>query len=155
MNKTDQAPLEVVDISINLRMIMAARNLTVGDMAAMAGVSKSAMEKYLSGPSSPRATAIASLSNALDIRADFILFGEFDIDQNLLLSHAQGAFSGLLEILKQPGEVADRFASLKLGTDEWRDFVRNLAYERAWRFRSGFLTEQDQMRSSGTKITYL
>ena len=56
----DQSAYETLDLSERLRTVMAQYKLSVSELAEHAGVSKSAMEKYLAGPSSPRATAIAS-----------------------------------------------------------------------------------------------
>ena len=56
-----QPPSADVDISERLRELMLQRKLTVAELANKVGVSKSAIEKYLAGPSSPRAATIVAI----------------------------------------------------------------------------------------------
>lgn len=77
MREDAQARITELDISERLRLMMRERKLTVAGMAQAAGVSKSAMEKYLAGPpgpSSPRATAVASVCQELSASANLLLF---------------------------------------------------------------------------------
>lgn len=142
--------METLDVSYMLRNIMAARNLTVSEMAAMAGVSKSAMEKYLAGPSSPRAVAIASLAKALDISADTILFGEIDANVELAFDHAFKAFVALLNDLKEDEQLLSKFMESEAGSADFSRFSHELAFERAKLFRKAF-----QANSRDFKITAL
>ena len=151
----EQTPLDAVDISHHLRMIMAQRKLTVTDMASLAGVSKSAMEKYLAGPSSPRATAIASLAQALGIKADFILFGEFDLDRNVILNEAQKAFFELIEALKVDASLYASFVGLDRSSKAWRDFIWGLSYQKAVELAGSVVAEAENVRTSGVTATYL
>jgi transcriptional regulator with XRE-family HTH domain len=55
---------------------MLSHKMSVSELATIAGVSKSAMEKYLAGPSSPRAVALVNISNALKISLDWLIAGQ-------------------------------------------------------------------------------
>ncbi len=134
----EQEPIQVLDMSFVLRTTMAARGLSVAEMAKLAGVSKSAMEKYLSGPSSPRAVAVASLSRALGLSADTIMFGELDGHAELAHQLAFQAFARLLKDLKSDADLSSAFANVSPGTDEFADFVRNVSFERAGQFKREF-----------------
>lgn len=127
-----------MDLSFTLRTIMAARGLSVAEMADMAGVSKSAMEKYLKGPSSPRAIAIASLAKGLGMSADTIMFGELDATVELVYKLSFDAFADLIKDLKNASDLSARFRELAHGTDDFDRFIRDLAYERAVAFRSDY-----------------
>jgi transcriptional regulator with XRE-family HTH domain len=63
-----------VDISDRLRAIQNHHRLTVAELASRIGVSKSAMEKYLAGPSSPRAGTIVAICEQFGVTADWLLF---------------------------------------------------------------------------------
>ena len=139
---SDQPPIESLDLSSLLHTIMAARNLTVSDMARMSGVSKSSMEKYLAGPSSPRAISIASLSRALGLSADTILFGVLDSKVELAYELAFRAFASLIEDLKDEAKLGTEFNGLTAGTEAFSEFVRNAAFERARRFKREFNAER-------------
>lgn len=138
----DQQPIKTLDLSFLLRTIMAARDLTVNEMAKMAGVSKSAMEKYLAGPSSPRATVIASLSKALGLSADTIMFGALDPDLERAYQLAFQAFASLIEDLKLNEILAMSFGELTPGTEAFAEFVRNTAFDRAGSFKRAFNAKQ-------------
>lgn len=140
--KSEQQPLEALDISHQLRTIMAARGLTVHDLATMAGVSKSTMEKYLAGPSSPRLVAVASISKALEISLDTIVFGEFDAHVELARQLAFKGFANMLNDLKENPELMERFLGAERHSDEFADFVRNLAYEKSGQFSRSFAAER-------------
>lgn len=130
-----KTPFEVLDLSGRLRMLMASQKLTVAEMSQRAGVSKSAMEKYLAGPSSPRATAIASLCASLKVSADWLLFG-VDDDLWRVQNSSLAVIFALLEDLKRSGPLSDTFQALELGSHEWRNFTRELAFERAAELRN-------------------
>ena len=141
----EEQPFENLDMSFMLRTIMTARGLTVSDMAEMAGVSKSAMEKYLSGPSSPRAVAIASLSRSLSISADTIMFGEINGQTELAYRLMFQSLAHLIKKLKTDKELSERFASLDAGSEEFADFVRDLAFEQAGLFRREFNQDRHEL----------
>jgi transcriptional regulator with XRE-family HTH domain len=71
---TDQ--IQNIDLSTRLRELMLSHKMSVSELATIAGVSKSAMEKYLAGPSSPRAVALVNISNALKISLDWLIAGQ-------------------------------------------------------------------------------
>lgn len=141
MNDSQQ-PLEELDLSFMLRSVMAVRGLTVQNMADMAGVSKSAMEKYLAGPSSPRAVAVASLARGLGISADTLMFGQIDRNVDLAYELAFREIAVLIEDLKSNPDVAPHFMGLEFASPAFAAFVRNLAFERAVHFRSVFQAER-------------
>lgn len=134
----EQQPLEALDLSYMLRSIMAVRGLTVAQLAEMAGVSKSAMEKYLAGPSSPRAVTIANLSRSLKLSADMLMFGEIDPHVEVAYQLAFKAFANLIEDLKSHESLAAEFSALDPGSKQFSDFVRDLAFERAGQFKRAF-----------------
>lgn len=127
----EQAPFETLDLSERLRFVMMAYKLTVAELAQAAGVSKSAMEKYLAGPSSPRATAIASLCAGLGINSEWLLFGQADDDLRRVRDVGIHAIVALLQELKQPGSLSEAFSAAQLGTEKWRYFVLEVGTERA------------------------
>ncbi|MBL3570922.1 hypothetical protein BV509_11120 [Rhodovulum sulfidophilum] len=128
----EQEPYTLLDLSPVLRSIMAARGLSVADMARMAGVSKSAMEKYLAGPSSPRAVAVASLARALNISTDALVFGEFyEMTEKAAHRAAVDGFIKLLRDLKSDPELSRTFAELEPGSDALSDFTMRVALDRA------------------------
>ncbi|OIQ67916.1 helix-turn-helix domain protein [mine drainage metagenome] len=131
MAVSKQAALETLDLSERLRFVMTMHKLSVSELAANAGVSKSAMEKYLSGPSVPRATAIASLCIELGINAEWLLFGRPDNDLRLVRRESENGIVALLNELKQPGTLSENFAKLGIGTSEWRKFTWEVGNERA------------------------
>lgn len=133
-----QKPFETIDMSFILRTIMAARGLNVSEMAEMAGVSISAMEKYLKGPSSPRAVAVASLSRSLSISADTNMFGEINGQTELAYRHALQTLAGLIKDLKTNPELFKSFLTADAKSDEFSELVRNLAFEKAGSFRREF-----------------
>lgn len=122
MVEKQATPIEL-DISHRLRLLMMNHKLTVGEMAEHARVSKSAMEKYLAGPSSPRATAIASLCAALETNAHWLLFGEPDNELQIIHRAVGNVVVALLNDLQQPGELGLQFSSIEFGTKEWRLFT--------------------------------
>ncbi|MFC2967056.1 helix-turn-helix domain-containing protein [Acidimangrovimonas pyrenivorans] len=120
-----------LDISDRLRMLMTHEKMTVADVAAAAGVSKSAMEKYLAGPSSPRAIAIASLCTSLGVSVEWLLFGEGDDDRLKNRDLATRVVFQLLQDLKSPGPMRDQFEQSEPGSPEFNAFAFSLATERA------------------------
>ena len=131
MSSGPQAALTELDLSERLRELMRTHGLTVGEFATLAGVSKSAMEKYLAGPSSPRATAIASICQNLGANAQWLLMGIPDDDLLIVRGVIEDALSDILNELKQGGEVAEPFRQLEFGTREWRTFNYELTFSRA------------------------
>lgn len=143
-----QAPFEALDLSDRLRLLMASHKLTVSEMAEKAGVSKSAMEKYLAGPSSPRATSIASICAALNVDADWLLLWR-ESDLFTLQSLTFGAISALLEELKRDGKLSSEFRRMELGSLEWREFVREVGLECAVELRNAFARRRQQDAENG------
>jgi transcriptional regulator with XRE-family HTH domain len=147
---TEQEPIEKVDISFVLKTVMAANDLSVSEIAKLAGVSKSTMEKYLSGPSSPRAVALASLSNSLGIAVDTLLFGELDGQTEAAHQLAFRAFVKLLKDLKTEPDLRVQFSDLEAGTEEFEEFVRNTAFMCASKFKYALRDEQFSNRKTTT-----
>lgn len=127
----EQSISETLDISERLRVIMSSYKLSVADLAGHAGVSKSTMEKYLAGPSSPRATALASLCASLQVNAEWLIFGHADDDIRRIQQIGTHSITALLQEIKQPGPLKDEFEAHELGSSEWRLFSLNLGAERA------------------------
>lgn len=153
MQDTSQAPLDQIDISILLRRIMAVRKLSVADMAKAAGVSKSAMEKYLAGPSSPRLVAIASLSRALGLSVDQLVFGEIDPHDDLVYQIAFDEIDKLILDLKNEAVLRDAFQAIEPGTKALSDFARDLAYVRAVTLRARFRHERREAHFGTLTLT--
>lgn len=122
---------DTVDISEPLRALMRQHKLTVSQMAERVGVSKSAMEKYLAGPSSPRASTIQAICLSFGVAADWLLFQYRQPLQQVLAGSAYGDFQSLLHELKQPGTLSSRFSEIEWGQPEWRQFATDVASERA------------------------
>jgi len=143
-----QPPLNLIDISARLRHLMDSNNLTIAELATKADVSKSAMEKYLAGPSSPRGTAIAAICTSFDVSADWLLFGKpQDEFQTLLLtlrSEALHVIWALISELKQSPELSTTFSSLDYGSEEWRKFIRDLAYSRTMELLRNFVKAHEE-----------
>lgn len=146
MTSSKQGQEGVVDLSILLRQFMVSHRMSVADMAAAAGVSKSAMEKYLAGPSSPRLVSMISLARALDTTLDRLVFGEGDPHEELVYALSFQQLMALLQELKGGGDIARRFASLDLASKEFADFARTLAHERAVDARRCFAAERRKDR---------
>lgn len=126
-----QVTFETLDLSDQLRMVMATERLTVTQMAEAAGVSKSAMEKYLAGPSSPRATAIAALCTNLGLSLEWLLFGYSDNDWRRVRDTAFMSFMNILQDIKQDPQTAARFATMDAGSKEFMNFAIEVATSRA------------------------
>lgn len=129
--RADQVTFEVLDLSAQLRLVMASERLTVIQLADAAGVSKSAMEKYLAGPSSPRATAIASLCANLGLSPEWLMFGYTDNDWRRIRDFAFRDFVGLLHDIKQDQDLAARFAACDAGSKEFLTLAMETATARA------------------------
>ena len=140
-----------VDLSLVLRQFMVNRRMTIADMAAAAGVSKSAMEKYLAGPSSPRLVSIIALARALDTSLDRLVFGEIDPHEEAVYALSFQQLMALLQELKGGGDIARQFASLDPESKEFADFARNLAHERAVDTRRRFAA--DRRKDRGKIVT--
>ena len=122
-----------LDISESLRALMQQHKLTVAEMAERCGVSKSAMEKYLAGTSSPRAGIIQKICIEFGVEADWILFG-YSIGSSfssVLLSSAYASFQSILNELKQKSSLSEEFEKIEWGSSHWRNFLLNVATERA------------------------
>lgn len=126
-----QQVISELDLSERLRFLMRLHGLTVQEFAEIAGVSKSAMEKYLAGPSSPRATALASICFGLGVNAQWLLFGTPDNDLLLIRDAVDDVIADILNELKQGGAIAEPFQRNQFGTKEWRVFTWELADQRA------------------------
>lgn len=134
-----QSAISELDVSQRLRHLMTEHKLNVSDMAQVAGVSKSAMEKYLAGPSSPRATAIASICFALNVNAHWLLFGKPEQELHMFRQAVSNSVGSLLNDLKQQDDLADKFSSLVQGSKDWRLFVWQLSDDRALEAIDGLL----------------
>lgn len=122
-----------LDISERLRALMRDHKLTVAEMAKVAGVSKSAMEKYLAGPSSPRAAAIVEICEKLATSADWLLLGQPNEEEII----RRGIHSSMYQILMQQKgkEVASSFVpansdELKMAGKLTEETMRVIAYYR-------------------------
>lgn len=133
-----QQSVDKLDLSSTLHAILAARSLTVGQLAEIAGVSKSAIEKYLAGPSSPRAVTVANLSKGLGLSADTVLFGQIDPHVEIAYEVAFRAFADLIKDLKACDSLGQQFTALDANSSAFADFVRNLAFERAGQFKRAY-----------------
>ncbi|WP_323005429.1 helix-turn-helix transcriptional regulator [Pseudorhodobacter sp.] len=131
MTDAKQVYFQELDISDRLRFLMTSEKLTVGELATAAGVSKSAMEKYLSGPSSPRATALASLAANLGLSLEWLFFGYSDNDRQRIGNLAMNALFQLMQDIKQEGPFRDEFARFEFGTRDYTTFALTVANERA------------------------
>lgn len=106
MTNSAQDKLTEIDISERLRSLMREHKLTVSEIAKIAGISKSAMEKYLAGPSSPRATAIVSICRELRASADWLLLGKPDGQE----STRRAVHTVLYQlVMKQRGKTVEPF----------------------------------------------
>lgn len=126
-----QVSFDELDLSAQLRLVMATERLNVTQMAAAAGVSKSAMEKYLAGPSSPRATAVASLCANLGLSIEWLLFGYSDNDRLRVRDFALNAIVGLLHDLKNDPALSAKFAALDGASKDFATFSLDVASGRA------------------------
>ncbi|WP_074743350.1 helix-turn-helix domain-containing protein [Celeribacter indicus] len=149
----NQTSFDALDISERLRTLMNTHKLTVSELSQKAGVSKSAMEKYLAGPSSPRATAIASLCASLRVSADWLLFG-VDDDLWRVQNSSLAVLLALLEDLKREGLLSKRFQNLELGSQQWREFTRELAFERAAELRNMVAKSRESDANSETQRVF-
>jgi transcriptional regulator with XRE-family HTH domain len=152
MGNAKQGALSEVDISTRLRQIMAVRRMSVSDLAIAAGVSKSAMEKYLAGPSSPRLVTLISLSKALKLSLDMLVYGEIDPHEELLYGIAFQQFTSVISDLKTDPSIAQPFLELDAGSKAFSDFVRDLAYQRAVLTRATFAAERREEHHQGVGI---
>ncbi len=131
MIDAEQVIFHDLDLSSRLRYLMTAEKLTVSELAVAAGVSKSAMEKYLAGPSSPRATALASLAANLGLSLEWLFFGYADNDRLRIRDYAVNAIIQAMQEIKQPGALRDQFERLEFGSREYATFSFDFAGELA------------------------
>jgi transcriptional regulator with XRE-family HTH domain len=117
--KAKQEEHDTLDLSERLRLLMVTHSLSVSDLARAARVSKSAMEKYLAGPSSPRAISIVALCRELGVDSEWLLFGKSDEEIYNIRRSVTYVVGKLIESLKRDGHVRDQFDRLTVGTDEF------------------------------------
>lgn len=102
-----------------LRRIMAERTWTQETMAAQCGISKRALENYLSG-SKPNYDSIASICAGAEVSADWLLFGtDRGIDPDLAEEAVNRAaftefyhFIGQIEVMLEEGAGRPRIQTL-------------------------------------------
>lgn len=117
--KAKQDEPDTLDLSERLRLLMVTHKLSVSDLARAARVSKSAMEKYLSGPSSPRAISIVALCRELGVDSEWLLFGKSDEEIYNIRRSVVYVVGKLLENLKRDGQMREQFEKLTAGTSEF------------------------------------
>lgn len=122
---------EQLDLSKRLRELMLHHGITVGGLAEIGGVSKSAMEKYLAGPSSPRAITIANICQALGVSPSWLLFGAPETDEvNEAIAFMTAVREGMCALLAEihdDEELRAKFTSKQ----DWNMFMSNLPYRHA------------------------
>lgn len=96
-----------VDISERLREILNAKRLTVAELASRVGVSKSAMEKYLAGPSSPRAGTIIAICNEFGVTADWLLFPGMSEEYFAFRGIVSHVIEGLVQDMRRDPQIAN------------------------------------------------
>lgn len=128
----DAAQLSQLDLSKRLRELMLNHDLTVAQLAGIAGISKSAMEKYLAGPSSPRAVALANICAALSVSPSWLMFGVSENDEvaemSAFTTSVLAASAELLLTIKSDQELLAAFANEEPTSDAWRAFRADLPY---------------------------
>lgn len=152
-----QSSADSVDISDNLRELMKVHKLTVADMAGRVGVSKSAMEKYLAGPSSPRAATIRAICLEFDVDAEWLLFGYKLRLSPILMSASYSTFQALINELKQPNPISEKFSEIEWASSNWRQFVSDVASERAEELNqdvSKRVFEDHKLQRDGARLEY-
>lgn len=130
------AQLTTLDLSKRLRELMLSENLTVNDLAVAAGVSKSAMEKYLAGPSSPRATAIANICMTYSVSPAYLLFGQAEHDEVAEAVAFTTSFrehaTKLLKGIRNDPELRALYIEADPSSERWRStFEYKLSYTTA------------------------
>lgn len=143
---------EALDLSERLRFLMVSYKLSVAQMASAAGVSKSAMEKYLSGPSSPRATSVAALCVNLGINAEWLLFGEADEDLTRVRDFSMSAFMSLIKDMSEAQSQDE--PPIDLSDPQQRTLALGLASDRAQQLQSAIADDRirtRQQRASGLR----
>ena len=126
-----QVIFEQLDISEQLRLLIATERLTVAQLAAAAGVSKSAMEKYLAGPSSPRATTVATLCVNLGITPEWLLFGHSDSDARRVRDFGIQLLMQLIIDMRRPGELRAAFEAVEPDSKALNQLAFDVACVRA------------------------
>lgn len=128
----DAAQLSQLDLSKRLRELMLNHDLTVAQLAEIGGISKSAMEKYLAGPSSPRAVTLANICTALSVSPSWLMFGVSENDEvaemSAFTTSVLAASAELLLTIKSDQELLDAFANEEPTSDPWRVFRADLPY---------------------------
>ncbi|MBF9050527.1 helix-turn-helix domain-containing protein [Roseobacter sp. HKCCD9010] len=128
----DAAQLSQLDLSKRLRELMLNHDLTVAQLAEIGGISKSAMEKYLAGPSSPRAVTLANICTALSLSPSWLMFGVSENDEvaemSAFTTSVLTASAELLLTIKSDQELLGAFANEEPTSDAWRVFRADLPY---------------------------
>ena len=148
----ENVTFDTLDLSARLRFLMVSHKLSVSDMADAAGVSKSAMEKYLAGPSSPRATSLASLCVNLGVNAEWLIFGQADEDLLRVRDFSFNAFMSLIEDIGSMQTASDPF--LNLSDHSQRVAAMSLASDRAAALQEAIATDRvrtRQQRAAGMR----
>lgn len=145
-----EAQLSQLDLSKRLRQLMLHHDLTVAQLADLGGVSKSAMEKYLSGPSSPRAVTLANICRALAVSPSWLMFGETETDEvaeavAFTTSVFEEMIALLTEIRSEP-ELLEAFQTARPRDEKWdRLFKRDVTYRHAKRALAAFRDERESV----------
>lgn len=148
----ENVTFETLDLSARLRFLMVSHKLSVSGMADAAGVSKSAMEKYLAGPSSPRATSLASLCVNLGVNAEWLIFGQADEDLRRVRDFSFNAFMSLIEDIDSLQTPSDSL--LNLSDHNQRLAAMSLASDRAEALQEAIATDRirtRQQRAAGMR----
>lgn len=120
--------------------------MTIAQMAEKAGVSKTAFEKYLAGPSSPRGTAIAVLCKEFDLSADWLLFGKSDTvaadDLMLLMLFHSDTMWDLVRDLREDDELGELFVAGDPSDVDWPTYFSDLVRKRSVEFLKRFRAQR-------------
>lgn len=139
---------DLIDLSDRLRQVMRECGMTVAELAEAAGVSKSAMEKYLAGPSSPRAQVIARLCLKTGVTADWLLLGHDDpYPHNIRTSVVGGLITMLMEI-----RLAESTRQIVL--DEDGEGIRDLVNKAEDRIYRTIMDRVESDRRNGYQLAF-
>lgn len=140
----ENVTFETLDLAERLRLLMVSYKLSVSEMADAAGVSKSAMEKYLAGPSSPRATSLAALCVNLGVNAEWLIFGHADEDLRRVRDFSFRAFMRLIEDIAHGQASSD--ARIDLSDQGQSQAALSLASDRAEELQEAIARDRLRMR---------
>lgn len=131
-SRMEAAHLSQLDLSKRLRELMLAKDMTVGQLAEIGGVSKSAMEKYLAGPSSPRAVTLANICIALSVNPSWLMFGTVEhnkaAEMSAFTTTVLTSVADLLLKIKSDQALLDRFVNEEITSDAWGIFRSELPH---------------------------